>query len=89
MRNFGKVVWSGMLLLTLVVVGNGCGKPKDPPPGGDPNAPPMVDLGPASDSNQGAGIDPSQAGAGREARESGIKGEGQGPEEQAPNTGSR
>jgi len=86
-KTFGNVVGGLMLLAGLVVVGNGCGKSKEPPPGGGNEAPPMVDLGPAS--NQGAAEDPGQSGAGQEARESGIKGEGQAAEEQAPNTGSR
>jgi len=79
-----------MLLLALVVAGSGCGKPKEPPPGGpsDPNAPPMVDLGPASAPNEGAGIDPSQAGAGQTSREPGTQGQGRAPQEQPSNTGS-
>jgi hypothetical protein len=86
MKTSGKVVSSAVLLLTLMVLG--CGKAKDPPPG-DPAAPPTIDLGPAATQNQGAGIDPTQAGAGQEARNPGIQGEGQAPEQQPTNTGSR
>lgn len=89
MTHIGKASCSAVLLAALALSG-GCGKAKAPPPGApaDGNAPPTVDLGPADGPNQGAGMDPSQIGAGRTARESGIKGEGQAPEQQAPNTGS-
>lgn len=89
MTSFGKAS-CGAVLLSAVLLAGGCGQPKAPPPGApaDAGAPPTVDLGPPGGPNQGAGIDPSQSGAGQIAREPGISGEGQAPEQQKPNTGS-
>lgn len=88
MTRYGTFGRGAVLLAALAL--SGCGQSKAPPPGApaDAGAPPSVDLGPPGGPNQGAAMDPSQTGAGQIAREPGISGEGQAPEQQKPNTGS-
>jgi len=91
MKCFHRTACGVLLSTALLTSLSGCGQSKAPPPGAptDTNAVPTVDLGAQSGGpNEGAAMDPTQTGAGVIAREPGITGEGQAPEEQRPNTGS-